>query len=1092
MTANAEAHPPTPDQWQLLDALGDGVYGIDTVGSCIYVNQAALTLLGYERADELLGRNMHAAIHHTRPNGSPFPQAECPLLQTAVTGRPVRLSNETLWRRDGTSFLTEYSAFPVRVGERIIGSAITFSDVSVRRDVQRRLAVQYAVTRLLAGTDADEELPDRILQTIGDGLGWDAALFWRRETSLDGVEILRSTATWARSGGTRDAGLGLRRDRVMQFDLGLPGRAWATRAPIHVDDMSADADDPNNLIIARSGLRSGFAFPLLDGETVIGAIEFFSARPIALDESLLQAVATLGQHIGQALERRRFAMALGISEQFKRAILASSPDCVITVDARGRILEFNATAERTFGRAAATVVGCDIGDTLLPPDAPDAHRRIFTRALGGDESLLGRHNEIEATNAAGTRFPVEISITRTAGGAQPLFTAYLRDITARRREQAQVRQSEAKFRTIANAIPQLSWMTDASGAVDWYNQRWYDYTGTTLADMQGWGWRAVLHPDHAERIEHRFRDCVGSGQAWEETFPIRAGDGSYAWFLSRALPIREEPDEACPEGRILGWFGTNTDVTAMREVENTLEAARDEAEAANRAKSTFIANMSHELRTPLSAIIGYAEMLGEEIEDGTPPDDLASDIGKIEGNARHLLGLINDVLDLSKVESGKMEAYIEGFGVAAMVRDVAATVGNLMERKANTLRLMLPDGLGVMRSDVTRIRQVLFNLLSNAAKFTENGTVTLAVERMPAAGGPEMLSFSVSDTGIGMTAEQMAKLFQRFQQADASTTRQFGGTGLGLALTRAFATLLGGEVQVSSAPGQGSTFTVRLPAALSPPPVPDVAASTDADADGPRDIVLIVDDDETQRDLMSRFLTREGFLARTAADGPAGLLLAQQLHPRAILLDVAMPGMDGWSVLSALKADPALADIPVVMVTFVTERALASSLGASEYVVKPVDWDRLRHVMEQFRQADDGRVLIVDDEADTRHLTRQALERNGWTVVEAANGEEALGLIAHSIPHVVLLDLNMPVMDGFEFLTRMRAHPGCETVPVMVLTARDLNAEDRRRLRGANQVLNKGNTSLRGLADQLRQMDGMTQPAAVAKMPSPQSSASSR
>ncbi len=1098
MIANAEASAPIPDQWQLLDALGDGVYGVDTAGCCVYVNQAALTMLGYERSEELLGRNMHAAIHHTRPDGSSFPQAECPLLQTSTTGRPVRLNNEMLWRRDGTPILAEYSAFPVRAGHAVIGSAITFSELSIRQDAQRRLAVQYAVSRLLAGTSEDQELPDRILRAIGEGLGWDAGLLWRRETNPDGTEILRSTTTWTRSDSAQDEGLGLRCGRVMRFGLGLPGKAWATQGPIHVADMSADADDPNNLIIARSGLRSAFVFPLMDGEMVLGAIEFFSTQPIALDESLLQAVATLGQHIGQAIDRRRVALALTLSEQLKRAILASSPDCVITVNAEGCILEFNAAAERTFGRSAVAVAGCEIAATLLPHNAPDAHRHAFARALEGDETWLGRRLEIDAADAAGARFPIELSITRTVGGAQPLFTAHLRDITARRREQAQVRQSEAKFRTIANAIPQLSWMTDADGAVNWYNQRWYDYTGTTFADMQGWGWRGVLHPDHAERIEHRFRDCLSTGQDWEETFPLRARDGSFGWFLSRALPIREEPHESCPEGRILGWFGSNTDVTAMREVENSLEVARDEAEAANRAKSTFIANMSHELRTPLSAIIGYAEMLGEEIEDGTPPVNLAGDVGKIEGNARHLLGLINDVLDLSKVESGKMEAYVETFDVAAMVRDVAATVGNLMERKCNSLRLELPEDLGGMRSDVTRIRQVLFNLLSNAAKFTENGTVTLAVEHMQAEDGREMLSFSVADTGIGMTDEQMAKLFQRFQQADASTTRQFGGTGLGLALTRAFATLLGGEVQVTSAQGQGSTFTVRLPAVLGPPPALDLAAATDEDADGRRDIVLIVDDDETQRDLMSRFLTREGFLARTAADGPTGLLLARQLHPRAILLDVTMPGMDGWSVLSALKADPTLADIPVVMVTFVTERALASSLGASDYVVKPVDWDRLRHVMEHFRQDDDGRVLIVDDEADTRHLTRQALERNGWTVVEAANGQEALELIAHSIPHVVLLDLNMPVMDGFEFLTRMRAHPGCETVPVMVLTARDLNAEDRRRLRGANQVLNKGNTSLRGLANQLRQMDCMAQPApddSAAGAPrsgqSPQSSASS-
>ncbi len=274
-----------------------------------------------------------------------------------------------------------------------------------------------------------------------------------------------------------------------------------------------------------------------------------------------------------------------------------------------------------------------------------------------------------------------------------------------------------------------------------------------------------------------------------------------------------------------------------------------------------------------------------------------------------------------------------------------------------------------------------------------------------------------------MTQEQLAKLFQRFQQADASTTRQFGGTGLGLALTKAFATLLGGDVEVRSTPGAAAPSPCGCPPRCSRrrrrgPPSP---------ADAPRraDVVLVVDDDATQRELMSRFLAREGYAPAPRRTAPTGLALARALRPRAILLDVTMPGMDGWSVLSALKADPDLAGIPVVMVTFLTERALASSLGAADYVVKPVDWDRLRHVMERFREAE-GDVLVVDDEADTRHRTRQTLEKNGWTVVEAANGQEALDQVARAIPRLILLDLNMPVMDGFDFLQALRAAPGCE------------------------------------------------------------------
>ena len=1083
-TLQTDRAPPRPavTQWQFLDALGDGVYGVDTAGCCLFINKAALRMLGYERADDLLGRNMHVTIHHTRPDGTNFPQGECPLLHTTRSGLPVRLEHEMLWRRDGTPFFAEYSSFPVLDGEAITGSVIAFSDVSVRQDAQRRLAVQYAVSQVLAREAEEADLPARLLAAVGTGLAWDVGVFWLREELQPGHDVLRGCAAWHARDAGRAAAFG--QDRVgwtLEFAAGLPGLVWASREAAHLADLAADTDNLRHADAAKMGLHSALAFPLMDGATVVGAMEFYSRNRIDADDSLLEAVATLGHQIGQALERRRAADALGESERLKGAILAASPDGVITLDQRGTILEFNDAAGRIFGREAGGVLGQELGPLIFPADTLAAHRQSYARAVAGDAAVIGRRIEVDGVNAAGERFPIELSVTRTATGARPLFTVHLRDITARRREQARMRESEARFRTIANAIPQMIWVTDAAGAVTWYNQRWYDYTGTSFAEMAGWGWKGVHHPDHLARVEQRLRHSFSTGEDWEDTFPLRNRDGGYCWFLSRALPIREEPDEACPSGRIVGWFGTNTDVTAMRGAEEAMAASRDEAEAANRAKSTFIANMSHELRTPLSAIIGYAEMLAEEIEDGTAPTDLTRDVGKIESNARHLLGLINDVLDLSKVESGKMEAYAETFDVAATVRDVAATVSALMEKKANRLVLQLGAGLGSMHSDVTRIRQVLLNLLSNAAKFTEAGEITLSAARKKGPDGVDLVGFSVRDTGIGMTQEQLSQLFQRFQQADASTTRQFGGTGLGLALTKAFAALLGGTVAVQSSPGAGSVFIVELPAVLAEPQAvtPDPGAG-EGDQDEPSpasDVVLVIDDDETQRHLTSRFLVREGFVARIAPDGASGLAMARRLQPRAILLDVTMPGMDGWSVLTALKADPALAGIPVVMVTFVAERALATSLGASDYIVKPVDWDRLRVVMERFR-ASDGDVLVVDDDRDTRDRIRQVLEKGGWRVMEACDGEDALARVALAIPHVILLDLNMPVMDGFDFLAALRARQGCDAVPVVVLTALDLSAEDRRRLRGVNQVLNKGDTNLRELGEKLRRIS----PGAVAEV----------
>ncbi|MFK5600577.1 response regulator, partial [Methylobacterium sp. HMF5984] len=376
--------------------------------------------------------------------------------------------------------------------------------------------------------------------------------------------------------------------------------------------------------------------------------------------------------------------------------------------------------------------------------------------------------------------------------------------------------------------------------------------------------------------------------------------------------------------------------------------------------------------------------------------------------------------------------------------------------------------VGRARTDATKLRQCVFNLLSNAAKFTEGGTITLTAAREVNVTG-DWLRFTVQDTGIGMSPEQVGRLFERFTQADESTTRNYGGTGLGLALSRAFAQLLGGDITVDSVEGEGTIFTLRIPTAA-PEQAVEAALTAPENQITAGDLVLVIDDEANQRELMTRFLERQRFAVRTAGDGRTGLDLARSLKPRAILLDVMMPEMDGWSVLAALKADPDTAGIPVVMVSFVADAALSASLGAVEAVPKPVDWARLRTILDQFRAAD-GDVLVVDDDADMRHRLRTVLERNGWTVREAGNGCEALDQVRHGVPRLVLLDLTMPVMDGFSFLDRLRDLPGCTEVPVVVLSARDVTAAERDRLSEADQVLRKGDTSLQDIATELRKID---------------------
>jgi signal transduction histidine kinase/CheY-like chemotaxis protein/ligand-binding sensor domain-containing protein/protocatechuate 3,4-dioxygenase beta subunit len=518
-----------------------------------------------------------------------------------------------------------------------------------------------------------------------------------------------------------------------------------------------------------------------------------------------------------------------------------------------------------------------------------------------------------------------------------------------------------------------------------------------------------------------------------------------------------------------------------------LEQARRAADEANQAKSSFLANMSHELRTPMNAIIGYSEMLQEEAED-LDQKSFIPDLQKIHGAGKHLLGLINDILDLSKVEAGKMSLYIEEFDVSKLVQEVASTVRPLVEKNSNCLEVRCPGDLGVMRADLTKVRQTLFNLLSNASRFTEQGTITLTVSREENLRSPiPHFLFRVADTGIGMNLEQISRLFQVFSQADASTTRKYGGTGLGLAISKKFCQLMGGDISVTSQPGQGSVFTITLPAeAHEPAPEPsssssDIAGASDANALGMAGArILVIDDDPLVRDLMTRSLGKNEFQVLCAADGQSGLALARQFKPAVITLDVMMPGMDGWAVLAELKADPELADIPVIMVTMVDDKNIGFSLGATDYFTKPIDWQRLGAVLAKYRPSGDGHsVLLVEDDPQTREMLRRALKKEGWEVTEATNGREGLEQVAASTPTLILLDLMMPELDGFGFIQRLRDRPEGRDTPVIVITAKDLSAEDRRRLNGnVTRIVQKGSMSWGQLLQELKALLARKSPPA--------------
>jgi two-component system, NtrC family, sensor kinase len=509
-----------------------------------------------------------------------------------------------------------------------------------------------------------------------------------------------------------------------------------------------------------------------------------------------------------------------------------------------------------------------------------------------------------------------------------------------------------------------------------------------------------------------------------------------------------------------------------------VEEKSHQLEMASQHKSQFLASMSHELRTPLNAIIGLTEMMvSNAARFGT--EKAAEPLRRVHRAGTHLLGLINQVLDLSKIEAGKLELSPDWVNLAPLINEVVDTARPLAEQNNNRLVVKSQENLGSLTVDPMRLRQILLNLLSNACKFTKQGEVTLLARKMTKQGN--WIEFAVSDTGIGMTPEQQAKLFEEFTQADSSTARQYGGTGLGLAITRKLARMMGGDVTLTSEAGKGSTFTVRLPAST------EVSAGDPISSDRGRstraDCVLVIDDDATARELIADHLKAEGFSVVTAEGGMEGLKLAKELQPTAITLDVMMPDLDGWSVLAALRQNPELADIPVIMVSIVDEHRRGIALGAAGYLTKPIDRERLHRLIRRFQApTPPTHVLMVEDDALQRERMLGWLERPQWIVREAANGREALNVLREEKPDVILLDLMMPEMDGFEVVAALQKNADWRKIPVIVITSLDLSAKDRERLNsGVQSVLVKEKFRPEDLVERIRRLV-QSRPAASNQM----------
>ena len=533
-----------------------------------------------------------------------------------------------------------------------------------------------------------------------------------------------------------------------------------------------------------------------------------------------------------------------------------------------------------------------------------------------------------------------------------------------------------------------------------------------------------------------------------------------------------------------GLFSIFTNITELKKREeelnktiSELDIAREKADAANQTKSQFLANMSHELRTPLNAIIGLTEMLKEDAaDDGL--DDFEEPLDRVFNAGKHLLTLINDVLDLSKIEAGRVELFNETFELKQILDDVMKTSSPLAQKNENELIIDYKSEIDFVTADQTRVKQVVLNLISNACKFTEKGKITVGVNKILREGG-DLISIDVSDTGIGMSDEQMSRLFNSFVQADSSTTRKYGGTGLGLTISKQLAKLMGGDVVVNSELGKGTTFTATFLADFigASESFKNLNKETGSLIENVISLenssgktILIIDDDPTVSELMKRQLSKEGYQVIIAPNGKDGIRLARELKPDAITLDILMPEMDGWSVLRTLKADPEVSNIPVIMASILDEKNKGFSLGAADFLSKPIQKEYLmKSIRNLTGDKENLKICIIEDDESLRFTIKEILEKQNVEILEAENGKVGMSLLQKEEikPDLILLDLMMPVMNGFEFLKSIR-ETDLNTIPILVLTGADLSEDEKSFLSGEVQrILEKSEDTLSSIVSEV-------------------------
>ncbi len=929
-----------------------------------------------------------------------------------------------------------------------------------RRRAERRLAIQNAVTEALAESPRFDAAVSGVLNALCDGLAWPLGAMWWVDPQAD---VLRCGEAWHSPTSRVDEFVALSRRTTMGRGAGLPGRVWASGQPEWIPDVVHDPNFPRAPAAARVGLHGALGFPIAVGGDILGVMEVFSGEVQQPDEEMLRMLAVVGSQIGQFMKRKQAEEAVLQERHLLTTIMDTVPDSIYFKDIEGCFIRVNRAMARRSGLAdPAEAVGKTDFDIFTEEHASEAaadERAVIESGqplVGKQEKETWGHGQVSWVST--TKMPFRDPDGRIVG-----TFGISRDITPSKRAEEALRQGEERFRSLIEATVAIVWNTPASAEFEEEQPGWSAFTGQTFEELKGWGWLVAVHPDDRERTARVWSEAVRARSIYQVEHRLRRRDGEYRHMLVRAVPILGKG------GGIREWIGVHTDVNAEKQAEAAMRQARDAAEAATRAKSEFLANMSHEIRTPLNGIIGMSELALDT--DLTP--EQREYLGMVKLSADHLLTVINDILDFSKIEAGRLDLERVDFELRETLDDTVATLALRAHKKglelADHVAADVPDALS---GDPHRLCQIVVNLLGNAIKFTERGEVVLRVEVQHRDEREICLHFAVSDTGIGIAPDQQQKLFKAFSQADTSTTRKYGGTGLGLAISARLVQMMGGDIWLESQVGRGSTFHFTVRFAPARGPIERPARIEPHRVSGLP--VLVVDDNATNRRILEEMLTSWGMRPTLVEGGPPALAALERARgagtPFAlVLLDAMMPEMDGFMLVERIREFHEPVGSTLMMLSSANRRedaARCRELGVASYLTKPIRQSTLLDAIMtalgtsasveertpgevQPTAAGAGRslrLLLAEDNPVNQRLAVSLLEKRGHRIVVAGTGREALAALDDGPFDAVLMDVQMPEMDGFEATAAIRARESATGahIPIVAMTAHALQGDRER------------------------------------------------